>query len=147
MFKEEDEDKFFDTLVSSPGASNMWKAIIDMITLANFTNMEIEVWVYDHNTVQLEEPPQTYKPDPELPWKQEDTNSLNYNRYEKMKLWNWKNSHFNLIIKANNPLMNIIMRMGAVLILIRLIKQINGSEGKSECWEISMWKVQDIIWK
>ena len=64
----------------------MWKAINDMITLANFTNMEIEVWVYDHNTVQLEEPPQTYKPDPELPWKQEDTNSLNYNRYEKMKL-------------------------------------------------------------
>ena len=50
MFEEGEEDKFFDILVSYSEASYMWRESHDMIDLANFTHMEVEVIVYDQET-------------------------------------------------------------------------------------------------
>ena len=104
VFEEGEEDKFFDTLVSSSEASYMWRESHDMIALSNFTNMEVEVIVYDQETKVIEEPVQQYKPDHEFPWKEEDANAPNENNYQKMKLLNYKNCHFNLIVKEDHPL-------------------------------------------
>ena len=102
--KEGEEDKFFDTLVSSREASYIWRESHDMVALANFTQMDVEVVVYDQKTGIVEEPNQLYKPDPNFPWKKEDANAPNDNKYEKMVLLNYKNCHFNLIIKESHPL-------------------------------------------
>ena len=66
--------------------------------------MEVEVIVYDQETKVIEEPVQQYKPDHEFPWKEEDANAPNENNYQKMKLLNYKNCHFNLIVKEDQPL-------------------------------------------
>ena len=55
----------------------------------------------------IEEPTQQYKPDPDFPWKQDDANAPNDNKYEKMSLLNYKNCHFNLILKETHPLANL----------------------------------------
>ena len=94
VFQEGDEDNFFDTLVSSPEASYIWRESHDMLALANFTKMDVEVIVYDQETETVEEPIQQYKPDPDFPWKQEDANRPNNNNYEKMKLLNYKKLPF-----------------------------------------------------
>ena len=65
-----------------------------MLALANFTKMEIDVVVYDQENEVVEEPTQEYKPDPDFPWKQEDANSPNDNKYEKMRLLNYKKLPF-----------------------------------------------------
>ena len=75
------------------------------MALANFTKMDVEVIVYDQETQMVEEPTQQYKPDPDFPWKKEDANTPNANKYEKMTLLNYKNCHFNLILKDNHPLL------------------------------------------
>ena len=106
VFEAGDEDKFFDTLVSSPEASYMWRESHDLIALANFTNMEVEVVVYDQETKLVEEPTQQYKPDPEFPWNKDDANAPNDNHYPKMKLINYENCHFNLIVREDHPLVS-----------------------------------------
>ena len=84
----------------------MWRESHDIIALANFTKMPIEVVVYDQETNTIEEPTQKYNPDPEFPWNANDANAPNDNQYEKMHLLNYKNSHFNLIVKEDHPLAN-----------------------------------------
>ena len=107
VFEEGEEDKFFNTLVTSSAASYMWRESHDMIALSNFTNMEVEVIVYDQKTNKIEEPSQQYKPDPEFPWNKDDANSPNENnQYNKMRLLNYKNCHFNLIVRDDHPLVS-----------------------------------------
>ena len=52
VFEEGEEDKFFDTLVTSSAASYMWRESHDMIAVSNFTNMEVEVIVYDQKILK-----------------------------------------------------------------------------------------------
>ena len=46
-FDKGEEDDFFDYLRESPEASYMWRESADMIGLTNFTQMEVEVNVYN----------------------------------------------------------------------------------------------------
>ena len=73
-----------------------------MIGLTNFTQMEVEVNVYNSETETVQT--QIYKPDPEFPWSDNDANAPNTNHYEKMTLINYENVHFNLIVKRDHPL-------------------------------------------
>ena len=66
-----------------------------------------KVYVYNKVTGKVEET-QIYKPDPSFPWKKEDANKPNDNKYEKMKLINYKNSHFNLIVGRDSALLSKI---------------------------------------
>ena len=50
-----EENYFFDYLVVSPLASFIWRESADMIALTNFTQMEIEVSVYNQITDKVEE--------------------------------------------------------------------------------------------
>ena len=50
-----EENDFFDYLVVSPLASFIWRESADMIALTNFTQMEIEVSVYNQITDKVEE--------------------------------------------------------------------------------------------
>ena len=76
-FDTGEEDEFFDYLVESPEASYMWRESADMIGLTNFTQMEVEVNVYNtkNETVQT----QVYKPDPNFPWSYNDGDAPNKN--------------------------------------------------------------------
>jgi hypothetical protein len=55
VFEEGEDDRFFDTLVSSSDASYIWRESVDTVAMSNFTHMEIEVDVYNSETKQLEE--------------------------------------------------------------------------------------------
>ena len=102
-FDKGEEDDFFDYLLESPEASFMWRESADMIGLTNFTQMEVEVNVYNTKTDRVTT--QIYKPDPEFPWNSDDANSPNIDNYEKMTLLNYENVHFNLIVKRDHPLL------------------------------------------
>ena len=106
VFEEGEENTFFDTLVSSPEASYMWRESHDMIALTNFTKMPVEVIVHDQESNKIEEPTQQYVPDPDFPWKEFDANSPNENHYPKMQILNYKNCHFNLIVNEDHPLVS-----------------------------------------
>ena len=56
VFEKGEENVFFDTLVSYPETSYLWRESVDLIGLANFTNMEIEFVVLDPATGQIEQP-------------------------------------------------------------------------------------------
>ena len=112
LFEEGEENLFFDTLVSSPEASYIWRESHDLIALTNFTNMQVEVVVYDQESNKIEEPTQEYNPDPDFPWKEDDANSPNDNHYQKMILLNYKNCHFNLILKEDHPLVRPASLLG-----------------------------------
>ena len=98
-----EENDFFDYLVESPQASFIWRESADMIGLTNFTQMEIEVVVYNQITDKVEET-QVYNPD--FCWSNGDANAPNRNKYPKMRLINYKNVHFNLILHKNYPLLS-----------------------------------------
>ena len=46
-----------------------------------------------------------YEPDPSFPWKAEDANAPQQNHYADMKLLNYKNTHFDLIVNQGHPLL------------------------------------------
>ena len=102
-FDKGEEEEFFDYLLESPEASFMWRESADMIGLTNFTQMEVEVNIYNREADSVIT--QIYKPDPEFPWNTDDANSPNINNYEKMTLLNYENVHFNLIVKRDHPLL------------------------------------------
>ena len=104
-FELGEENDFFDYLLVSPLASFKWRDSADMIGLTNFTQMDIEVTVYDQSTDRVQEI-QLYKPDPEFVWKNGDGNAPNKNQYKKMRLINYKNVHFNLILEKYHPLLS-----------------------------------------
>ena len=104
IFDVGEEDIFFDTLVASPDVTYMWRGCADLIAIANLTKMDIEVVVYDQTIKVVELPTQQYKPDPKFPWREEDVNALRNNNYEKIRLLNYKNTHFNLILQEGHPL-------------------------------------------
>ena len=60
----------------------MWRESVDVLGIANLTQMEIEVDIYNNVTGKVEEI-QNYKPDPIFPWKVEDANKPNGNNYKK----------------------------------------------------------------
>ena len=77
---------------------------MDIIGLTNFTQMKIEIAVYNQHTNMVEEI-QTYAPDQSFPCKLEDTNVPKPNQYPDMKLFNYKNTHFDLIVEKGHPLL------------------------------------------
>ena len=102
-----ERDSFFGTLVSSIEASYMWRNSVDVIALANLTNMPIEVTVFDPKTGLVEEI-QNYEPFAEFPWKEKDPNKPNDIGQQKMKLINYKGLHFNLIVEKNGPIVETL---------------------------------------
>ena len=50
VFDEGEENAFFDMLVTSPEACYMWRGSADIIGATNFTQMSIEVTVYNQHT-------------------------------------------------------------------------------------------------
>ena len=104
VFVEGEENDFFDMLVSSPEACFMWRGSADVIGLTNFTNMKIEIAIYNQGTNLVEEI-QKYEPDLDFPWKPEDANAPRQNNYPDMKLLNYKNTHFDLIVQKGHPLL------------------------------------------
>ena len=105
VFDEGEENAFFDMLVTSPEACYMWRGSADIIGVTNFMQMSREVTVYNQHTNQVEEI-QKYEPDLNFPWKQEDANAPKLNQYSEMKLLNYKNTHFDLIVHKDHPLLS-----------------------------------------
>ena len=66
--------------------------------------MKIEIAIYNLNTDQVEAIPK-YEPDLDFPWKPEDANAPKLNNYPDMKLLNYKNTHFDLIVQKGHPLL------------------------------------------
>ena len=104
VYDEGEENDFFDMLVTSPEACFMWRGSADVIGLTNFTNMKIEIAIYNQDTNTVEEI-QKYEPDLKFPWKSEDANAPRNNNYPDMKLLNYKNTHFDLIVQKGHPLL------------------------------------------
>ena len=104
VYDEGEENDFFDMLVTSPEACFMWRGSADVIGLTNFTNMKIEIAIYNQDTNTVEEI-QKYEPDLKFPWKSEDANAPRNNNYPDMKLLNYKNTHFDLIVNQGHPLL------------------------------------------
>ena len=102
-----------------------------MIGLTNFTQMEVEVNVYNNETKTVQT--QVYKPDPEFPWSCNDANAANKNKYEKMTLINYENVHFNLIIKSYHPL---IMKSNKLPDFVPVKSVINNVEKGEELGQI-----------
>ena len=103
-FNKGEENDFFDMLVTSPEACFMWRGSADIIGLTNFTQMKIEIAIYNQHTNMVEEV-QKYEPDQSFPWKSEDINVPKPNQYTDMKMINYKNTHFDLIVKKGQPLL------------------------------------------
>ena len=104
IYDEGEENEFFEMLVTSPEACFMWRGSADVIALADFTQMKIEIAVYNQHTDKVEQI-QNYEPDLGFPWKPEDANAPRQNNYSGMKLLNYKNTHFDLIVKKGHSLL------------------------------------------
>ena len=104
VFDEGEENHFFEMLVASPEASYMWRGSADIIALTNFTQMKIEIAIFNQHTEKVDEV-QKYEPDLNFPWKEGDANAPKLNQYLDMKLLNYKNTHFDLIVKRGHPLL------------------------------------------
>ena len=108
-FEEGEEDKFFDTLVESVECSFMWRGCVDVIAMCNLTQLKVEIDIFDPKTDKVIER-QSYEPDSDFPWLDEDANKpsklfANQN-ITKIKMINYKDSHFNLIIEKDHPLLS-----------------------------------------
>ena len=128
VFKEGEDEKFFDFIVSSKEASNIWRESHAMVPLAYFTQMDVEVEVvaYHQKNNMVEEPKQLFKPDTNFPWKREDSNATFDRYYEKNLLLDCKNCHFILLLNESHPRIifpftNIFQSFHEYLILIRNI--------------------------
>ena len=127
MYRKGEQNKFFDTLVESHEASFMWRESVDVNAMANFANMEIEIDIYNPKT-GLVEATQSYKPDEDFPWNENEANKPIDHKYEKMKMINYKNTHFNLIVDTNSA-------QGKALIDSRRVKVPHRPKETSRCEE------------
>ena len=109
-FEEGEEDSFFDTLVSSQEMSFMWRNGLDVQALSDMSKMPIECYIYNSETESVEET-QYFKPHVNFPWKENDPiKPLEHNfKREKMKLINYKNVHFNLIVDENDAVVTSLV--------------------------------------
>ena len=108
-FEEGEEDNFFDTLVESKECSFTLRGCVDVVAMCNLTQVNVDIDIFDPTTGKVVEK-QSYKPDEDFPWLEEDANKpskLFYNQnISNMKLINYKDSHFNLIIEKYNILIS-----------------------------------------
>ena len=96
--------EYFDWLAESEEAIFMWRGCVDVLAISNMAHMEIDIVVHEDG---LKPELQSYKPDPEFPWKEEDKmkpKHKNELRQGKMIVLNWKNIHFNLIVGQTHML-------------------------------------------
>ena len=109
-FEVGEEDSFFNTLVSSQEISFMWRNGIDIQALTDMTNMPIEVTLFDPQSNSVENI-QTFEPTPNFPWKENDPNKPEKRKYNRtiMKLINYKNLHFNLIVPNDDEIVKMLM--------------------------------------
>ena len=109
-FEKGEEDSFFNMLVSSQEMSFMWRNGFDLQALTDMTNMPIEVTLFDTETNTVENV-QTFQPTPNFPWSENDpTKPTNQKFHRKiMKLLNYKNMHFNLIIDENDEIVKMLV--------------------------------------
>jgi hypothetical protein len=89
---EDEVNRFFDWLDSSEDAVYIWRESADMIAIANYFNMEIEVVKID-DSGNIEKPTQLYEPDHDYEQTQ--------NKKPKITLLN-SSDHFNLIVRKNS---------------------------------------------
>ena len=74
------------------------------------TNISIEVTLFDPET-NLVESVQTFEPSPNFPWKENDSMKPNIQKYKRnmIKLLNYKNQHFNLIVGEDDEIVNMLV--------------------------------------
>ena len=97
-------DEYFDWLAESKEAVFMWRGCVDVLAISNMAHMEIYIVVHEDG---MKPELQTYKPDPEFPWLEEDKMKPKYKnelQQGKMSVLNWKNVHFNLIVSQTHML-------------------------------------------
>ena len=97
-------EEYFDWLAESKEAVYMWRGCVDVLAISNMAHMEIDIVVHEDG---LKPELQTYKPDPEFPWLEEDKMKPKYKnelQQGKMSVLNWKNVHFNLIVSQTHML-------------------------------------------
>ena len=113
-FEKGEEDSFFDTLVSSQKMSFMWRDGFDIQALTDMTQLSIEVTVYNNET-NLVENVQTFEPTPNFPWNENDAMKPTTQKYKRntMKLINYKNQHFNLIVDENDEIVKMLVPKGS----------------------------------
>ena len=108
-FEEGEENKFFDTLVESKECSFMWRGCVDIVAMCNMTQLKVDIDIFDPATGKVVER-QSYEPDTDFPWLEEDANKpsklFSNQNIGKMKMINYKDSHFNLIIEKDNLLLS-----------------------------------------
>ena len=109
-FEKGEEDSFFDTLVSSQEMSFMWRNGFDIQALTDMTNMPIEVTLFDTETNSVENV-QTFQPTQNFPWNENDPTKPTKQKYNRkiMRLINYKNLHFNLIIHENDQIVQMLV--------------------------------------
>ena len=109
-FEKGEEDSFFDTLVSSQEMSFMWRNGFDIQALTDMTNLSIEVTVFNALTNSVENV-QTFQPTPNFPWNEFDSMKPAAQQYKRgsVKLINYKNQHFNLIVDENDEIVKMLV--------------------------------------
>ena len=110
-FKKGEEERFFNTLVESKELSFMWRGCVDVVAMCNFTQLNIEIDIYNPTTGKVEER-QYYQPDANFPWQEGDANKPNKTftnqNIKTMRLINYKGVHFNLILDKDHLLLDKI---------------------------------------
>ena len=67
----QNSNEYFNWLQESKKAAYMWRTCVDVIAMSNMAKMDIDISVHQEgNKPELVK----FKPDPELPWTEEDTN-------------------------------------------------------------------------
>ena len=106
-FEEGEENKFFDTLMESNECSFMWRGSVDVVAICNLTQLKVNIDVFDPEKGEVVET-QSYEPDHDFPWQEDDANKpsmlFSNQNIKTMKLINYKETHFNLIIEKDHPL-------------------------------------------
>ena len=90
--------------------SFMWRNGFDIQALTDMTNLPIEVTLFNALTNSVENI-QTFQPTPDFPWKENDAMKPTTQKYKRdfMKLINYKNQHFNLIIDENDEIVKMLV--------------------------------------
>ena len=109
-FEEGEEDNFFDTLVESKECSFTLRGCVNVVAMCNLTQLNVDIDIFDPTTAKVVER-QSYKPDEDFPWLEEDANKpsklFSNQNISNMKLINYKDSHFNLIVEKDHLLISI----------------------------------------
>ena len=87
----------------------MWRGCVDVIAMCNLTQLKVDIDIFDPKTEKVIER-QSYEPDTDFPWLEEDANKPSQifasQNIPRMKMINYKDSHFNLIIEKDHPLLS-----------------------------------------